>query len=109
MAVLFDFDLQEEALRKRLLHRSRQRGMLEVDLLLGKWASENVILENGGNMQINRLTRDELDQYEALLNSETVDIFGWIMDKNPLPSVSVLCLSDYRKWIYLSFVKSRDG
>lgn len=50
MTVLFDFDLQEEALRKRLLHRSRQRGMLEVDLLLGKWASENVILENGDNI-----------------------------------------------------------
>lgn len=50
MITLFDFDLQEEALRKRLLHRSRQRGMLEVDLLLGKWASENVRLENGNDL-----------------------------------------------------------
>lgn len=38
------YEIQEEALRKRLLHRSRQRGMLEVDLLLGKWAKENVFI-----------------------------------------------------------------
>ena len=28
--------------RRRLIYRSRQRGWLEVDLLLGKWATENV-------------------------------------------------------------------
>ena len=45
------------------------------------------ILFQSLTLQINRLTRDELDQYEALLNSETVEIFGWITDKNPLPAV----------------------
>ena len=28
--------------KKRLVYRSKQRGWLEVDLLLGTWASENV-------------------------------------------------------------------
>lgn len=61
-------------------------------------------------MQINRLTRDELDQYEALLNSETVDIFGWITDKNPLPAVQVVIFTlFYRKWTYLLFVKFNNG
>ena len=80
-------DEQEDALRKRLIHRSRQRGMLEVDLLLGKWSRENVCVDHVGDSQINRLSRDELDQYEALLNSETVDIFAWITGKTPLPAV----------------------
>lgn len=36
---------------------------------------------------MNRLTHDELEQYEALLNSETVDIFAWITEKSPVPPV----------------------
>ncbi|KAK8795243.1 hypothetical protein WA588_004092, partial [Blastocystis sp. NMH] len=80
----------DEALRKRLIHRSRQRGMLEVDLLLGKWSKEN----------INRLTRDELDQYEALLNSETVDIFAWITGKTPLPpEMDLPIIREIKVWV----------
>jgi succinate dehydrogenase assembly factor 2 len=55
----------EEVRRKRLLYRSKQRGWLEVDLLLGSWAAEHVP----------GLTTAELDEYEALLNQETIDIF----------------------------------
>ena len=85
--------LQDEALRKRLIHRSRQRGMLEVDLLLGKWSKENVnLIVRMAYAQIHRLTGDELDQYEALLNSETVDIFAWITGKAPLPAVCVFSI-----------------
>ena len=40
-------------------------------------------------MQINRLTRDELDQYEAILNSETVDIIGQITNKNQLNTLLI--------------------
>ena len=49
--------------RKRLIYRSKQRGWLEVDLLLGTWAHENVHL----------LTEDELDEYEAFVNFETIE------------------------------------
>ena len=61
--------------RKRLLYRSKQRGWLEVDLLLGSWASKNVM----------HLNADELDQYEAILNQETIDIFNYISGKDPVP------------------------
>lgn len=54
--------------RKRLLYRSKQRGWLEVDLLLGTWASEN----------IDTLTPEELDQYEDFVNLETIDIYNVI-------------------------------
>jgi len=51
--------------RKRLVYRSKQRGWLEVDLLLGTWASENVP----------NLNAKELDDFEAFVNTETIDIY----------------------------------
>ncbi|KAM7453281.1 hypothetical protein BLSTO_05975 [Blastocystis sp. subtype 1] len=64
--------------------------MLEVDLLLGKWATENV----------NRLTHDELEQYEALLNSETVDIFAWITEKSPVPpEMDLPIVREIQRWV----------
>jgi succinate dehydrogenase assembly factor 2 len=61
--------------RKRLLYRSKQRGWLEVDLLLGTWASEN----------LNRLTTAELDEYERFVNLETIDIYNIITLRVPVP------------------------
>jgi len=52
--------------RKRLVYRSKQRGWLEVDLLLGTWAAENVP----------SLTVDELDEFENFVNMETIDIYN---------------------------------
>lgn len=54
-----------EARKKRLIWRSKQRGWLEVDLLLGSWAVERVA----------QLRAKELDEYERFLNLETIDIF----------------------------------
>ena len=61
--------------RKRLIYRSKQRGWLEVDLLLGSWAAENVAT----------LTKEECDAYEHILNCETIDIFNFITGKDPVP------------------------
>ncbi len=46
-----------------------------MDLLLGKWAAENVPL----------LRQEELNQYEALLNCETLDILNYITGKEDAP------------------------
>ena len=63
--------------RKRLLYRSKQRGRLEVDLLLGSWAAENVF----------SLSEEEMDEYEDILNQETIDIFNLVNKKiDPIPS-----------------------
>ncbi|CAM9616115.1 unnamed protein product, partial [Discosporangium mesarthrocarpum] len=59
--------------RKRLLYRSKQRGWLEVDLLLGTWADANVP----------SLSAEELDQYEDILNCETVVILALISGNSP--------------------------
>ncbi|KAG5177891.1 Flavinator of succinate dehydrogenase-domain-containing protein [Tribonema minus] len=62
--------------RKRLIYRSKQRGWLEVDLLLGTWAEANVM----------GLTAAEMDEYEAILNCETVDIFNYVSGVQAVPA-----------------------
>ena len=52
--------------KKRLIYRSKQRGWLEVDLLLGTWASEHV----------SSLSVSQLDEFEAFVNLETIDIYN---------------------------------
>lgn len=65
----------DEANRKRIIYRSKQRGWLEVDLLMGSWAAQNVM----------QLSAEELQQYEDILNEETIDIFNYVSGKSPLP------------------------
>lgn len=46
-----------------------------MDLLLGTWAARNIPL----------LSERELEQYEALLNRETLDLYNWVTGKEPPP------------------------
>lgn len=62
--------------RKRLVYRSKQRGWLEVDLLMGSWASTHVPY----------LSTQELDEYEAILNLETIDIYNFVNGKDTPPA-----------------------
>lgn len=61
--------------KKRLVYRSKQRGWLEVDLLLGTWASENV-----PNLSI-----EELDAFENFVNMETIDIYNVLTLRTDVP------------------------
>ena len=61
--------------KKRLIYRSKQRGWLEVDLLLGTWANENVP----------NLSLEELDQFEDFVNLETIDIYNIITLRTEVP------------------------
>ena len=65
-----------EAFRKRLLYRSKQRGWLEVDLLLGTWAE----------LHLAALPEEQLASYERILNRETLDIFNMITGKEAPPA-----------------------
>jgi len=68
-------DMALDVRRKRLIYRSKQRGWLEVDLLLGTWASQNVP----------KLNAKELDEFEAFVNAETIDIYNIITLRLDVP------------------------
>ncbi len=60
---------------KRLGYRLKQQGWLEVDLLLGAWASMNV----------HRLSAKELDQFKEFVNIETIDIYNVLTLRSDVP------------------------
>ncbi|KAJ1390563.1 Flavinator of succinate dehydrogenase-domain-containing protein [Ochromonadaceae sp. CCMP2298] len=59
---------KDVARRKRMIYRSKQRGWLEADIILGAWAAKYVP----------GLTEPQLDEYEVILNEETIDVFNFI-------------------------------
>jgi len=64
-----------ETKRKRCLYQSKERGMLENDLLLGSFAAKNLGL----------LPEHLLDQYDRLLQEVDPDIFAWITGAQDVP------------------------
>ena len=64
-----------DARRRKLLFRSWHRGMREVDLILGGFADR----------EIGRLTADEIDQYERLLETPDTELLPWITGERPIP------------------------
>jgi antitoxin CptB len=62
--------------RKRLLHRSRYRGFLEIDLVLGRFAAAH----------LDGLDEGQLDRYEALLGESDQDLFAWISGRRRAPA-----------------------
>lgn len=61
--------------RKKLLYRSKQRGWLEVDIILGSWASDN----------LSKLDKISLLKYEKILNCDTTHLFDIIVQSKSIP------------------------
>ncbi len=64
-----------ETRRKRLYFRCRRRGTKELDLLLGRFADRHLA----------RLTDEQIDCMELLLECPDHDIYGWITGKQEVP------------------------
>jgi antitoxin CptB len=62
--------------RRKLRFRSWHRGMLEMDLILGRFA----------DAEIGALTDDEIDQYERLLEIPDTDFFPIVTGEHPVPA-----------------------
>ncbi|CAM6085315.1 unnamed protein product [Calypogeia fissa] len=62
-------------LPRRILYRSRQRGYLEPDLLLGKWATDN----------IEQLDDQGLLSLVAVLDEEYPNLLSWITGQVEAP------------------------
>ena len=56
-----------DARRRRIKFRAWHRGMLETDLLLGRFA----------DAEVQNLSESELDDFEALLEALDRDVFSW--------------------------------
>ena len=64
-----------DARRKRLLYQSRHRGMQEMDLLLGRFAERF----------LDGMTDVQLDEFDAVLVENDLDLLNWITGKEPVP------------------------
>jgi succinate dehydrogenase flavin-adding protein (antitoxin of CptAB toxin-antitoxin module) len=68
-------DETRELRRKRLVHRSRYRGVKESDLLFGQFAARH----------LGELDDVQLDRYEALLDEPDQDVLAWVYGRAPVP------------------------
>ena len=68
-------DGNRENVRRRLLYRSQQRGWLELDLVMGQWAQEN----------LSSLNDEMLKEYSELLDEENPDLFKWFTGQLKAP------------------------
>ena len=57
------------------MYHSKQRGYLELDILMGTWATDNLA----------SLDTTELHQFAELLTCETPDLFKWVTGQEEVP------------------------
>ena len=67
-------DLHQARLRK-LWFRASRRGFKEADIILGHFAEE----------YLPTMTAEQLDIFEALLEAPDQDLYGWIIERDPVP------------------------
>ena len=65
----------DDVVRRRLLYSAKQRGYLELDILLGRWATDNLSDIHG----------DDLKDFAFLLTAETPDLFKWLTGQEDVP------------------------
>ncbi|KAL4444674.1 hypothetical protein ABPG77_002491 [Micractinium sp. CCAP 211/92] len=68
-------ELDRKALVNRMLYRSRQRGFLELDLLIGMWAER----------EVPRMSAPMIREFEAVLDQENPDMFKWLTSQEEAP------------------------
>jgi antitoxin CptB len=61
--------------RKQALFRAQRRGFKELDLVFGAFA----------DIHLERLSEDQLDRFEALLNVPDWQIYDWIAGHESVP------------------------
>lgn len=63
--------------QRRAIYRSKQRGLLELDILLGQWAVRHVpSIESD----------DELRKLETLLDEDSPHLLSWVLNKSEPPA-----------------------
>lgn len=70
--------------RERLRYRSWHRGTREMDMLLGGFADAHLPV----------LAPQQLEQYEALLESGDPDLYKWVTGQEPFPETYAGSVAD---------------
>ncbi len=65
-----------EPRRKKILLRAWRRGIKEMDLILGKYADQ----------EIGRMPEDQLSLFENLLEHSDLDLYSYIIGERSVPS-----------------------
>lgn len=66
-------DSSRKKLQNSLSYRAKQRGFLELDLLMGGWAEEN----------LPTMTEAELKSFSEVLDQENPELFKWLTSQLP--------------------------
>jgi antitoxin CptB len=66
-----------DARRRKLLFRAWHRGMRELDLIMGRFAES----------AIERLTADELSEFEDLMEAPDREVLAWVTGEEDVPVV----------------------
>jgi antitoxin CptB len=64
-----------EKTRRKLRFRAWHRGTREADLIMGQFADANIAT----------MSPDELNQFDAILEAQDLDVYNWIIGKEPVP------------------------
>jgi antitoxin CptB len=65
-----------DARRRRLLFRSWHRGIREMDLIMGRFA----------DVWIERMSDEELDQFEQIMQLPDPDVYAWVSGETAVPA-----------------------
>jgi succinate dehydrogenase flavin-adding protein (antitoxin of CptAB toxin-antitoxin module) len=71
-------------LANKLVYRAKQRGFLELDLLVGLWAERAIPRMAAASFPADEARRALLDTQE-LLDAENPDLFKWLTGQEPAP------------------------
>lgn len=61
--------------RKKLRFRAWHRGTKEADLMMGRFA----------DAYLREFGAEELGQFSALLEEQDLDVYGWVIGRDPVP------------------------
>ncbi len=64
-----------DARLRKLSFRAWRRGFKEADIILGNFADDH----------LSDMTPDQLDVFERLLEVPDQDLYGWIIERDPVP------------------------
>ena len=65
-----------ETYKKKIIYKATHRGSKEMDILLGNFINKYVELFN----------KNELQQFDLILDNDDDDIYRWILSKNDIPN-----------------------